>query len=83
MRDAAALDNVELLPWDAWGAMPAPKEPIDNDLRGLFDRLAELTQAPDATFIELRRLCQEDDRLRVPPAVYNALRKRAEALHDG
>src|SRR5689334_11025167 len=24
MRDAAALDNVEVLPWDVWGAMPEP-----------------------------------------------------------
>jgi Transglutaminase-like superfamily len=80
MRDAAALDNLELLPWDAWGAMPAPDEAIDDDLHGLFDRLAELTQAPDAAFAELWRLCRDDDRLRVPPTVYNALRDRYEAI---
>ena len=30
MRDAAALLNMELLPWDCWGAMPGPEDPIDR-----------------------------------------------------
>jgi hypothetical protein len=80
MRDAAALDNIELLPWDIWGAMPAPAEQIDDDLAGLFDHLAELTRTPDTTFTELRQLCENDDRLRVPPAVHNALHKRDEII---
>jgi hypothetical protein len=80
MRDAAALRNVELLPWDMWGAMPAPEEEIDDDRRALFDHLAALTQTPDTAFAELERLCGEDDRLRVPPVVRNGLRGRDEAL---
>jgi Transglutaminase-like superfamily len=80
MRDAAALRNVELLPWDCWGAMPKPSDPISGDLAALFDRLAALTQAPDDAFAELQQLCQGDDRLRVPPAVRNAVLKRDEAL---
>ena len=47
---------MELLPWDCWGAMPGPDDPIDEDLAALFDRLAELTQAPDDTLAELRQL---------------------------
>jgi hypothetical protein len=73
MRDAAALRNLELLPWDAWGAMPEADDPIDDDRRALFDRLAALTRTPDAVdanFAELRQLCQ-DDRLRVPAMVRN------------
>jgi Transglutaminase-like superfamily len=80
MRDAAALLNVELLPWDGWGAMPNPDEPISSDLASLFDRLAALTQTPDNTFAELTQLFQDDDRLRVPPAVHNALRDRDEPI---
>jgi hypothetical protein len=80
MRDVAALDNIELLPWDCWGAMPKPEEQIDDDRVALFDHLAALTQDPDADLTEVRRLCQEDERLRVPPAVYNALRERDEAI---
>jgi hypothetical protein len=37
MRDAAALDGVETLPWDCWDPMPAADEPIDY---AYFDRLA-------------------------------------------
>jgi hypothetical protein len=80
MRDAAALRNIELLPWDCWGAMPEPGEPISGDLASLLDRLAALTQTPDAAFAELRQLCQHDDRLRVPPTVRNAARDREEAI---
>jgi hypothetical protein len=78
MRDAAALLNVELLPWDTWGAMPAPDEPIGEDLAALFDRLAALTQEPDKSHTEISQLYQ-DERLRVPPKVHNHLRNCDEA----
>lgn len=83
MRDAAALCNIELLPWDCWSAMPGPDDPISRDLAALFDRLAALTQQPGGSFAELRQLCEADDRLRVPPAVRNAARNRDEALPAG
>ena len=31
MRDAAALGNREVLPWNCWGAMPAPDAAIGED----------------------------------------------------
>lgn len=37
VRDVAALDNAESLPWDCWDPMPEPGEPCDVDL---FDRMA-------------------------------------------
>jgi hypothetical protein len=80
MRDAAALGNIELLPWDCWGAMPAPAEHIDDDRGALFDHLAALTRTPDTAFTELRMLRQADERLRVPPAVHNAVRDRDEVI---
>lgn len=80
MRDAAALANIELLPWDCWGAMPAPDEKVDDDRRALFDHLATLTQTPDTAFTELQRLCRTDERLRVPAAVHNAVRDREEVI---
>jgi hypothetical protein len=79
MRDGAALLNIELLPWDCWGAMPTPADTIGEDLSALFDRLAELTLAPDDNLAELRRL-YEDERLRVPATVRSARRNRQEAL---
>jgi hypothetical protein len=80
MRDAAAIGNMELLPWDCWGAMPRAHEPIDESRGALFDRLAALTQSPDSSFAELQRLCQEDSRLRVPATVRNAVRMRDEPV---
>jgi len=79
MRDAAALGNIELLPWDCWGAMPGPDQPIGADLAALFDQLAAHTLTPDAAFTELRQL-RDDERLRVPPVVRNALRDRDEPV---
>jgi len=66
IRDVAALANMEMLPWDCWGAMPGPAEVIDDELMAFFDRIAELTRDPDATFAELTRTHADDDRLRVP-----------------
>jgi hypothetical protein len=80
VRDVAALNNMEMLPWDVWGAMPGPDEPLQNDQLALFDRLAALTRAPDASFAELRALYEGDERLRVPATVYNAVLNRTEAI---
>jgi hypothetical protein len=75
MRDAAALDDMELLPWDVWGDMPKPE---DEPTHPLFDRLAALTLAPDPA--EVRAMMREDERVRVPEKVFNFLRKRDEAI---
>jgi hypothetical protein len=80
IRDAAALDNIELLPWDIWGAMPGPDDKIDEDLAGLFDRLAALTLAPDVNLGALQALVRGDDRLRVPAVVHNYARQRHEPI---
>ena len=77
LRDFAALNNMELLPWDVWGAMPQPGEDIDL---ALFDKLAALCATPDARFTELRLLYQTDARLRVPAQVFNFLKKRMETV---
>jgi hypothetical protein len=82
MRDGAALLNLELLPWDCWGAMPTPDDPIGDQLAGLLDRLAELTLAPDENLAALR-LLYADERLRVPATVRNAVLGRDEPLWPG
>lgn len=74
MRDAAALDGVELLPWDRWGAMPEPDHTLDVPL---FDELAAATAEP--SMAKVRGLLA-DDRLKVPAQVFNVQHQRLEAL---
>jgi hypothetical protein len=80
MRDVAALNNLELLPWDVWGAMPEPNEVIDDERVTLFDRLAALTVAPDASFDELSALYRQDERISVRGTVRNELLDRGEEV---
>lgn len=80
VRDLAALNKMEMLPWDIWGAMPRPDEALKGDRLAFFDRIAALTRAPDASFEELRTLYEGDNRLRVPPTVFNGVLNRPEAI---
>jgi hypothetical protein len=80
VHDVATLNKVEMLPWDVWGAMSRQDERLNDDRLAFFDRLAALTRAPDESFEELRNFFEEDERLRVPATVFNAVLKRPEAL---
>jgi hypothetical protein len=73
IRDVAALGKIEMLPWDGWGAMPHPGQQLEAGQMALFDRLAALTAAPDASFGALRALCDSNERVRVPTTVFNAI----------
>jgi hypothetical protein len=77
VRDMAALNKMEMLPWDVWGAQPRPEGELDL---AFFDELAQLTSDPDRAFSEVRRRYNEDDRLRVTSAVFNALSGRHEPV---
>ncbi len=80
VRDLAALNRMELLPWDVWGAMPRPGQPLADDQLAFFDQLASLSRAPDPAFARLRGRYEADDRLRVPATVFNAVRNRPESI---
>jgi hypothetical protein len=82
VRDLASLNKMEMLPWDTWGAQPQPNAPLASADLVFFDRLARLTLAPEATFAELTSFYAADDRVRVPPQVFNALRQRVEAVGE-
>jgi hypothetical protein len=77
VRDVAALNNMEMLPWDCWGAIPKPDDVIEPEL---FDRLAEITRDPAFPVRELTALYESDDRLRVPRTIFNANLQRMEEL---
>ena len=75
VRDVAALNNREMLPWDVWGAMQRDDARLDL---AFFDHLAGLTHDPDRHFAELRAL-YKDRRIAVPATVFNAVLNRSEA----
>lgn len=71
--DLAALNKVEMLPWDVWGlGWEPPDEPTDHVLAA-FDSVAELTVDPDARFDELRTRYETDDSLRMTGTVFSVL----------
>ena len=69
VRDVAALNNREMLPWDVWGAMPRDDSELDL---AFFDRLAIVSREPDAHVDELSAFYR-DERVSVPGTVFNAV----------
>jgi hypothetical protein len=80
VRDIAALNKTELLPWDCWGIMPHPGQELDAGQLAFFDRLAAIAAQPDASHQELRALYEKDERVRVPKTVFSALLNRPEPV---
>jgi hypothetical protein len=76
IRDVAALNNREMLPWDVWGGMTRLDAELDLPF---IDRLAALTHEPDKHLDELRAV-YDDRRITVPPTVFNAVLNRPEAV---
>ncbi|MBR0801362.1 transglutaminase domain-containing protein [Bradyrhizobium jicamae] len=76
IRDIAALNNREMLPWDIWGAMRRKDSELDL---ALFDRLAAVSREPDAHAGELGALFA-DERVSVPKVVFNAELDRMQEL---
>jgi hypothetical protein len=78
--DLAALNKVEMLPWDVWGAGWEPGAEPTDALLHLFDTVAELTVDPDARIGELRRRYETDDSLRMDGTVFNVARGQMERV---
>jgi hypothetical protein len=77
VRDIAALNNMEMLPWDVWGAMFQPGENPDAGQLARFDEAAPNSLAPDVHFDRLRSL-YDDPEWRVPAQVLNAKTQQLE-----
>lgn len=80
IRDLAALNRMEMLPWDVWGMMSLEDAGLSEEKRALLDRIAALTLAGDARFAEVREIYESDVRLRVPAVVFNAMRQVSETI---
>ena len=80
VRDLAALNRVELLPWDVWGAQPAPHSEVSDQQLAYFDDLADLLCEPDDQMDAVCDRYANDEQLKVGDSVYNALLHRSERL---
>ena len=69
VRDVAALNKVELLPWDGWGIIDKPDEALSAEDLTFLDQVATLTRGDVPDFVEVQRLYTQDHRLRVPPII--------------
>ena len=66
VRDLAALNKVEILPWDGWGLIERRDEDLTPDDMAFLDRIADLTRVHDPPFAALQA-AYEDERVRMPP----------------
>ena len=76
VRELAALNKMELLPWDVWGAMTLQEEP-DAAATSLTDTVAGVIAGGDVDAI--RTVYEDSDDLRVPDKVFDA---RFEVVHS-
>jgi hypothetical protein len=76
VRDLAALNKMELLPWDVWGSMTFQEEP-DAAATSLTDTVADVI-AGDGTDA-VRRVYEDNEGLRVRDKVFDA---RFQVVHS-
>jgi hypothetical protein len=80
IRDVAALNKMEVLVWDVWGAMPQPDAKLDAAQCKYFDQLATLTRDPDVSLDDLLALYRYDKGVQVPPVVFNVITNHPETV---
>ena len=69
VRDVAALNKVELLPWDGWGIITTQDTELETESLALLDQVADLTSGEAPPFDQVRQLYEQDERLRVPAKI--------------
>lgn len=79
ISDVACLNKVELLPWDGWGMMTGPFDPLTDAQLAVLDELAALVMTDDFTAIRERYLT--DDALRVPADITTFVDGEERAVH--
>ena len=80
VRDLASLNRAPMLPWDVWGMMEMKDDALTDEKKKLLDRVAELPLGGDEAFPQLRKIYESDERLRVPPVVFNVDRNASETV---
>ena len=79
LGDLACFNKVELLPWDGWGMMTGPHDPVTDEATAVLDEVAALVVADDVAAV--RRRYEGDERLRVPPDITTVLDGRIVPVH--
>lgn len=77
--DFAALNKIEMLPWDVWGVRWPPNQAVPQDV-SVFDAMSSLTADPDANLAAIRSMYANDERVRMPGTVFNVLRQALETV---
>ena len=68
IRDVAALNKVELLPWDGWGLIDRKDDDISHEELSLLDEVASMTVAK-VDFHAVRDAYGTNEGLEVPPEI--------------
>ena len=79
VRDVAAINKVELLPWDCWGIIESPEPNPPADL-ALLDQLAGLTCGDVPDFETVRHLYESDARLHMEGTLHSYINGRMETV---
>lgn len=80
IRDVAALNKVELLPWDCWGLILTEYATLPPDDLSMLDRLADITDTDVPDFEALRQLYESDPRLRVADSIQSYVNGNLEPI---
>ncbi|MCP4753776.1 MAG: hypothetical protein GY866_23070 [Proteobacteria bacterium] len=73
VRDLAALNKMELLPWDCWGLIEGGDQDISDGNNALLDRIAEHTATAGVSHDKLRDVYQKESQLKVPAVIRSYL----------
>jgi len=80
IRDVAALNKMELLPWDGWGLIEKDYRRLTAAELTFLDEVAELTAGDVPEFATVRELYETDARLHVTPKITTYLRSGARKI---
>jgi hypothetical protein len=80
IRDVAALNKVELLPWDCWGMILMDYASLPPDDVSMLDRLADLTCEDVPDFDTVRQLYESDPRLCVGESIQSYIDGNLELI---
>ena len=80
IRDVAALNKVELLPWDCWGLILDDYVSLPADDLSLLDHLADLTYSDVPEFDRVRQFYESDPRLQVGSSIQSYVNGAMERI---